>query len=77
MHWSSLIFNCLRWLTFPSKSTTTVEVNLENRAVELWDNVLARAYFDITVLHDLAKSSPKYLKDAYAYHESIRELKRG
>ena len=58
------------------KSTCTEdEARLDIRPNGLWDSRLSRTCFDVKIFNPLAKYSPKEVKEATNYHETLKKLK--
>ena len=61
---------------FVNSSTTTDEdARLDVKANGLWGSRLSRIFFDVKVFNPHAKTSRRLLKDAYKYHESLKNSK--
>ena len=61
---------------FSSNSTTTDDdARLDIKANGLWGSRFNRSFFDVKIFNTHAKSCPKTIKDAYKYHEGIKQNK--
>ena len=61
---------------FSSNSTTTDDdAQLDINAHGLWGSCFTRTFFRVKIFNPHATSSPKTIKDAYKYHESIKRNK--
>ena len=59
-----------------SNSTTIDDdARLDIKANCLWGSRFNRTFFDVKIFNPHAKSCPKTIKDAYKYHESIKQNK--
>ena len=66
----------LQGVRFVNNSTTTDEdARLDVKANELWGSRFSRTFFDVKVFNPHAKISRRLLKDAYKYHESLKNSK--
>ena len=62
--------------SFVNKSTTFDEdARLDVKAIGLWGSRFIRTFFDVKVFNPHAKTSPRLLRDAYRYHESLKNSK--
>ena len=62
--------------SFVNNSTTNEdEARLDIRANGLWGSRFSRAFFDVKIFNPHAKTSRKLHKDAYKYHETLRNSK--
>ena len=62
--------------SFVNNSTTTEdEARLDIKANGLWRSRFSRAFFDVKIFNPHAKSSRKLHKDAYKYHETLKNSK--
>ena len=62
--------------SFVNNSTTTDEdARLDVKANGLWGSRFSRTFFDVKVFNPHAKISRRLLKDAYKYHESLKNSK--
>ena len=61
---------------FVNNSTTTEEkTRFDIKANGLWGSRLSRAFFDVTIFNPHAKTTQRLHKDAYKYHETLRNSK--
>ena len=62
--------------SFVNNSTTTEdEARLDIKATWLWGSRFRRAFFDLKIFNPHAKTSRKLHKDAYKYHEMLKNSK--
>ena len=62
--------------SFVNTSTTTDEdARLDVKASGLWGSRFSRNFFDVKFFKQHAKTSRRKLKDAYKYHESLKNSK--
>ena len=62
--------------SFVNNSTTIVEdARVDVKANGLWGSRLSRTFFDVKVFNPHAKTSRRLLKNAYKYHESLKNSK--
>ena len=62
--------------SFVNNSTTTEdEARLDIKANGLWGSRFSRAFFDVKIFNPYAKTSRKLQKDAYKYHETLKNSK--
>ena len=62
--------------SFVNNSTTTEdEARLDIKANGLWGSRFSRAFFDVKIFNPHAKTSRKLHKDAYKYHETLKNSK--
>ena len=62
--------------SFVNNSTTIDEdARVDVKANGLWGSRLTRTFFDVKVFNPHAKTSRRLLKDAYKYHESLKNSK--
>ena len=62
--------------SFVSNSATTEdEARLNIKANGLWGSRFSRAFFDVKIINPHAKTSQKLHKDAYKYHETLKNSK--
>ena len=62
--------------SFVNNSTTTDEdARIDVKANGLWGLRFSRTFFDVKVFNPHAKTSRRLLKDAYKYHESLKNSK--
>ena len=62
--------------SFVNNSTTTEdESRLDIKANGLWGSRFSRAFFDVKISKPHAKTSRKLHKDAYKYHETLKNSK--
>ena len=66
----------LKGQSFVNNSTTTEDdARLEIKANGLWGSRFSRAFFDVKIFNPHAKTSRKLHKDAYKYHETLKNSK--
>ena len=59
--------------SFVNNSTTTEdEARLHIKANGIWGSRFSRAFFDVKIFNPYAKTSRKLHKDAYKYHETLK-----
>ena len=62
--------------SFVNNSTTTQdEALIDIKANELWGSRFSRAFFDVKIFNAHAKTLRKLHKDAYKYHETLKNSK--
>ena len=62
--------------SFVNNSTTIDEdARVDVKVNGLWGSRLSRTFFDVKVFNPHAKTSRRLLKDAYKYHESLKNSK--
>ena len=63
-------------VSFSSNFTSTDDdARLDIKANGLWGSRFTRTFFDVKIFNAHPKSCPKTIKDAYKYHESIKQNK--
>ena len=66
----------LQGKSFVNNSTTTEdEARLDIKANGLWGSRFSRAFFDVKIFNSQAKTSLKLHKDAYKYHQTLKNSK--
>ena len=62
--------------SFVNNSTTTEdEARLDIKANGLWGSRFSRAFFDVKIFNSQAKTLRKLHKDAYKYHQTLKNSK--